>query len=305
MIRQSPTNARCAAAFNDSDVVVYRHKISGVVGQTGQETLLKWLAAYINSPLAQYYHFMTSTSWGVERGTIIQKEYLGMPFLIPDQGDSRLSKILAYFDEIVTILQQHGILDKAKRQWDIQRREESIAELVFDLYDLTPTERQLVQDTVDYGIEFFYWSKRKRRKPGETKAIQHPDTEMLKAYADTFVKTVKALLRYQGQTLNALVYQDGTPLSVVAFELVNPDDAHETQILESEGALRGVLHRLDRLLLEKRTEALYMRRHVRVYDGDWLYLVRPSERRFWTYSQALADADSVIAEWLSHQRSQE
>ena len=304
MIRQSPIDARCAAAFSSGDVV-YRHKISGVVGRTDQEMLLKWLVAYINSPLAQYYHFMTSTSWAVERGTVIQEEYLRMPFLIPDEGDSRLSKILTYFDEIVTIVQRHNILDESKRQQDVQQREEAIAELVFDLYDLTPTERQLVQDTVDYGIEFFYWSQQKRRKPQGAKAVQHPDIEMLKAYADTFVKTVKTLLHYQGQTLNALVYQDGTPLSVVAFELVNLDDAHETQILESEDALRDVLRRLDRLLLERRTDALYMRRHVRVYDGDWLYLVRPSERRFWTYSQALADADSVIAEWLSHQRSQE
>jgi len=304
LIHHSPTDMRCAAAFSASDIV-YRHAISAVIGKTGQEHFLKWLVAYINSPLVQYYQFLTSTLWAVERGTVIQEEYLRMPFLIPDKGDPRLAKVLAYFDEVVTIMQQHNVLDEAKRQCDIEQRENAIAELVFDLYDLAPAERQLVQDTIDYGIGFFYWSKRKRRKPRGAKAVQHPDTEMLKAYADTFVKTVKTLLRYQGQTLNALVYQDGAPLSVVAFELVNLDGAHETQILESEDALRKVLRRLDRLLLERRTDALYMRRHVRVYDRAWLYLVRPSERRFWTRSQALADADSVIVEWLSHQRSQE
>lgn len=300
LIRHSPADMRCAAAFSANDIV-YRHAISAVIGKTGQEHLLKWLVAYINSPLVQYYQFLTSTRWAVERGEVLQEEYLRMPFLVPGNGDLRLSEVLAYFDEIVILLQQHDVLDEVKRQRGIEQRENAIAELVFDLYDLTPAERQLVRDTVDYGIGFFYWSKRKGRKPRGAKAVQHPDTGMLKVYADTFVETVKALLRYQGQTLNALVYQDGTPLSVVAFELVNLDDAHETQILESEDALRDVLRRLDLLLLERRTDALYMRRHVRVYDGDWLYLVRPSERRFWTYSQALADADSVVVEWLSRQ----
>ena len=304
LLRHGLTEGRCVAAFSDSDIV-YTNKVTGVVGQSGQEAFLKWLVAYVNSPIAQYYHFLTSTSWAIERGVLIHGEYKRMPFLVPDEKDPRLLKIVAYSDQIVAFLQKRDVLDEAKHQRNIQQREDAIAELVFDIYDLTPAERQLVRDTVDYGIGFFYWSKRKRRKPRGAKAVQHPDTEVLKSYADTFVKTVKPLLRYQGQTLNALVYQDGAPLSVVAFELVNLADAQETQILESEGALRDVLRRLDRLLLERRTDALYMRRHVRVYDGAWLYLVRPSERRFWTCSQALADADSVITEWLSHQRSQE
>jgi hypothetical protein len=261
--------------------------------------------AYVNSPLAQYYHFLTSTSWAVERGTIIQGEYLRLPFLVPDEEDPRLSQVVVHFDRIVALLQQPGPLNNAAHQAAIQQHEEAIAQLVFDLYDLTPAECQLVQDVVDYGIDFFYWSKQKRRKPGGTRAVQPPDTTVLKAYADTFVETVMALLRYQGQTLNATVYQDGTPLSVVAFELVKIAEAREAQITESAGELRETLRRLDRLLLEQRAPTLYTRRHVRVYDGSWLYLVRPSERRFWTQSQARADADSVVTELLVPQPTQE
>jgi len=298
LIRQSPTDRRCAAAFSADDVV-YRHKLSGVVGKAGQETLLKWLVAYVNSPLAQYYHFLTSTSWAVERGTIIQEEYQHMPFLIPDEDDPRLQHILNHFDQIVD-LQENNLLADPAGQAAIWEHEAAIAELVFDLYDLTSAERQLIQDTVDYGIDFFYWSKRKRRRPGGARAVQHPDVGMLTAYANTFVETVTTLLRYQGQTLRALVYQDGAPLSVVAFELMDLADTRGTQVTESTDELRKVLHRLDRRLLEQHAPALYMRRHVRIYDGNRLYLVRPSERRFWTRSQALVDADSAVLEWLSH-----
>jgi methylase of polypeptide subunit release factors len=292
---------RCVAAFSNRDIV-YTNKVTGVAGQSGHEVLLKWLVAYVNSPLAQYYHFLTSTSWAVERSVLLHGEYLRMPFLVPDEKDPRLLEILAYFDQIVALLQKRDVLDEAKRQHDIWQREEAIAELVFDIYDLTSTERQLVQDTLDYGIEFFYWSKQKQRKFGGIKAVQHPDTGMLKAYADTFIETVTALLRYQGQTLNALVYQDGTPLSVIGFELVSLTDAKETQIVESKNALREILRHLDQMLLERRTQALYMRRHVRIYAGTWLYLVRPSKRRFWTRSQARVDADSIVVEWLSCQQ---
>lgn len=298
------TEGRCVAAFSNSDVV-YTNRVTGVVGQPGQESLLKWLVAYVNSPLAQYYHFLTSTLWTIERGALLHGECLRMPFLIPDEEDPRLLKILACFDEIVALLQKHNVLDETKRQHGIRQREETIAELVFDIYDLTLTERQLVQDTLGYGIEFFYWSKRKRRKPRGAKAVQRPDVEMLKGYAETFGETATALLRYQDQTLNAVVYQDGAPLSVVGFELVSLADARDVQIIEGADTLQETLRRLDRSLLEQHTPTLYMRRHVRVYDGSWLYLVRPSERRFWTRSQARADADSAIMEWLSQPDVQE
>ncbi len=298
LIRRS----KCKAAFSADDIV-YRDKVSGIVGHLGQEALLKWLVAYVNSPLAQYYHFLTSTSWAVERDTIIQKEYKRMPFLVPDEDDPRLKKVLYHFDQIVALLQQRDVLFSEKHKISIQQHEAAIAELVFDLYDLTPAEHQLIQDMIDYGIDFFYWAKDKRRKPGNTRAVQRPDTEMLKGYAETFVETVTALLRYQNQTLNAVVYQDGAPLSAVGFEIVSLADALEVQIHEDTGELPETLRRLDHLLLEQRTPALYMRRHVRVYDAPWLYLVRPSERRFWTRSQARADADGAVAEWLSHPTS--
>lgn len=296
--------SQCAAAFSD-DNIAYLHSISGVVGQSGQEILLKWLVAYINSPLAQYYHFLTSTRWAVERGNILQEEYLRMPFLVPDKNNPQLRQVLIHFDQIVESLRQRSMVSGVEYPPVIQQHETAIAELVFDLYDLTTAERQLVYDMVDYGIDFFYWSKKTHRRLDGARAVQDPDVEMLKAYVETFVETVTALLTYQGQTLNAVVYQDGAPLSVVGFELASHSDARGVQIVEGPDVLRETLRHLDHLLLEQRTSTLYMRRYVRIYDGSWLYLVRPSERRFWTRSQARADADSAVMEWLSIPQVQE
>lgn len=298
LIHQSPIQKRCSAAFSSIDVA-YDNKISGVAGQPGQEALLKWLVVYVNSPLAQYYHFLTSTSWAVERGTIIQKEYERMPFFIPDAKDSRFKKIIGYFDQIVRVLEKRDILLDSAREPTIRKLEAAISELVFDLYELSPSERQLVQDTIEYGIEFFYWSKLTRRKAGEVTPVRHPSSRMLREYAETFTETVTAMLRYQKKTLNAVIYQDGAPLSVIDFELADQTQAKEVQVIESSDKLRGVLRRLDRQLLEQHTPTLYMRRHVRIYEGPRMYLVRPSEQRFWTRSQALADADDAITEWLS------
>jgi hypothetical protein len=59
------------------------------------------------------------------------------------------------------------------------------------------------------------------------------------------------------------------------------------------------LRELDKLLLDKKGPSMYMRRHARIYDGKQVSLVRPSEQRFWTQSQARADADAFLAELSS------
>ena len=90
------------------------------------------------------------------------------------------------------------------------------------------------------------------------------------------------------------------PLSVVEFELVQPVDAQAVRFISNSRELHNLLYKLDRRLWERQASTLYTRRHVRIYDGPRFYVVRPSERRLWTRSQA--DADSFIAEILSRSK---
>jgi len=294
LIRQN----QCFATFSDKDVA-YRDQISGVAGKRGQEWLLKWLVAYINSPLARYYHFLTSTLWAVERERIIQWEYEEMPFLIPDKNDTRLKRILHHLDEIEKLLNNDEFVFNSKCEETIQEHKKAINELVFEIYGLHPVDQQLIRDTLEYGIEFFNWSKRQNRKPQGAKPVKPPDRNMLEAYANIFTRTATSLLQIKNQTLNATVYENGAPLTVVSFDLVSLDEERPVQILTSSGAMRTKLRELNELILERKTPSLYMRRHVRIYDGKQISLVRPSEQRFWTQSQARVDADAFLAELLS------
>ena len=99
--------------------------------------------------------------------------------------------------------------------------------------------------------------------------------------------------------MNATVYENGAPLTVVSFDLVSSKEAQPVQILTESDAMRTKLRELNELILERKTPSMYMRRHVRVYDGKQVSLVRPSEQRFWTQSQARTDADAFLAELLS------
>lgn len=300
LIRQSS----CQAAFFAGDQVAYSNQITSIAGQLGEEQLLKWIVICINSILARYYHFLTSPSWAVERGTIRHGEYKRMPFIIPDQDDPRLKEALALFEEIVLLYQKHDELLGGRYDADIEKAKERIDELVFDIYDVVPMEQQLVKDMVNYEIKFFEWSKRKGRHINDKKArpVWPPEASMLEEYAKEFIEVATSLLRYQNQTLSAIVYQDGAPLSVIEFELVQTANAQAVRFVSESRELHNLLSKLDRRLRERQASTLYIRRHVRIYDGPRFYVVRPSERRLWTRSQAYADAGNFVAQIVSRSK---
>ena len=293
----------CEAAFFEESVA-FRDKISSITGKVGDENLLKWVVMYINSKLARYYHFLTSTSWAVERGTIAHEEYKHMPFVLPDKDDPRLQEALTLFEEIVQLYQKRDEPLGGRYDEDIEKAKERIDELVFDIYDVVPMEQQLIKDMVNYEIKFFEWSKRKKRHIDDEKArpVRSPDASMLEEYAEAFIEVATSHLRYQNQTLNARVYQDGEPLSVVEFELVHVADAQAVHSISGSEELHDLLSMLDRLLRERQASTLYVRRHVRIYDGPRFYSVRPNERRLWTRSLAYADAGRFVAEILSRSK---
>src|SRR3546814_3595886 len=54
--------------------------------------------------------------------------------------------------------------------------------------------------------------------------------------------------------------------------------------------------RLDALLHERRGSGLTVTRITRLYDKDFVFLLKPDRHRFWTRSIALRDGDDVLAD---------
>ena len=179
--------------------------------------------------------------------------------------------------------------------------------LIFDLYGLTEHEQHLVRDMVEYGVGFFYWGKRKRRKYGSVPAVQPPTPDMMQQYADTFSSVVTALLKYREMTINSTFYRldRGQPLNLVSFEIVRSANRRLALPHEASRELQSRLTELNKVLAPEAGQSIYTRRHIRIYDGNHIDFVRPNEQRFWTKSQALADADAVVADLLRRSRDQQ
>jgi hypothetical protein len=145
--------------------------------------------------------------------------------------------------------------------------------------DLSANEKILIDDIVDHLRAFV--------RKGEKSAIMkaHADTA-LPAFADVYSRQINAI--YKKNKLKALEAQKWPGIICQPFVFGKGK-------VEWSGAeeLKG---RLDGLLKEQRRPSLHITRIVRIYDGNFIFMLKPNRLRFWLRFIALRDADETLAD---------
>ncbi len=265
-----------ASAFLPDDAV-FTDKVTGIAGPSEDMDYLKVACAYMNSSLARYYQFLTSSQWGVERDAVLLREQKSLPCAIPLEDRGLLLEIVSLVDQV------HG--RNAESDW---RRE--LDELVYSCYGVTPSERQTIEDSLATVVDRFY-------RGIHASAFEQPSIEELttyaQAFADVFEKTTG-----DNQSLAPTVYQGSPPYRAVSFLLARGNSQSPYPSIVSEPELDSLLVRLERIATEQHAQSLYFRRNIKVYEPEAIHIVKPAEKRFWTRSAAYNDADETIVELL-------
>ena len=262
----------------ESDIIYTREYIG--LPATGVSTSMRYLLnGILNSSSASYFLFMTASVWGVERRTVEAIDLLRLP--IPDPKHTDAVLIERVLDAERTIASQ-GVSLVLKQQLD---------NAVFDLYAISSSERVLVEDTLRFTIDA-------QLKRAASSAYARTDLAEQQAYAMQFMDVIKPYLT----TLNlhrivAEVIDVGSaPLSVVRFKIAPTADKVNDIQITSHQELQSVLESIASKLPHQLADRVYTRRNLRIYNGDDIIIVKPSQKRFWSRSSGLNDASLVLAE---------
>lgn len=145
--------------------------------------------------------------------------------------------------------------------------------------DLSSNEAILVDDIVDHYRDMI-------RLGEDSEAMRSSALSSIKAFNDVFKRQIDTV--YRKQPLRALDLQrwPGVICQPFAFGPGRVD-------WEGADALRD---KLDSLLRERQVQSLQVTRIARIYDGNFIFLLKPDRLRFWMRSVALRDADETLAD---------
>ena len=224
LIRRGLVGGLPAAAFCGEDLV---HSVLGISGPQRDANRLRLVTAYINSSMSIYYHFLTSSSWGVERSVVEVSEHLSLP--VPDLSEDVARE---------TIERLKSVTDPATRHLTADWRQQ-LDDVVFDVYQLTDSERNRVRDTVAFSLSQFTLGE-------DSPAAQRPTQEQLKRYVNSLREILLTAI-----TSTRIAVETSEPIAsyvvvTVSFTDQTHGPLHDTRLHLSDNTPRH--YPLDRLV---------------------------------------------------------
>jgi hypothetical protein len=269
--------------YRDDFVVIPSRKIGiGAPDSINARKLLRALALFLNSSLAQYFEFFHSSEWGVQESisTLKTLKLLTVPF----KPDEKIVGELAALHERLTQELEPGQALSVKKARDIDQ-------LIFKAANLLPSEQSLIEDFI--GVQLLTIKGKV-----EKDAIRGSNEHEVSAYLTTLRDQLDDYMEDEDQPashhITAVCDHQSAMIEIILREgkAVEPivKKADETEVAE--------LKKTRARLLKKHRQWIYFDRNLRLYNKGRLYLFKPLQRIQWTRRQAILDADELIAEAL-------
>lgn len=277
--------------------VLFRHALQSITGPTHDAGLLCFLAAVLNSKLARYFLFHTAASWGTERDRVLLFELLRMPFPLPDDiDDPAMGEIVADVSDCLRRLGREIDAQPLSREPLVSEACRYIDGAICEYYDLDEYERMLIEDTV----EVFEPSSTPHSPSSHVRTLDAPTYDERKQYVDLLCSVLNTWgKRTRAAASGAVTLSEKAGLGIVTLRLGDQYGQYEED--PSPAKLNKTLSRLARLLPERRGGLTYLR-GLKIFDRQWLHMVKPLTLRDWTRTAALNDADEIAAAILGGER---
>jgi len=286
VIKEGQQNNRFCASYLDYDCS-FTDTIYGI--HTPQEGKLKILTAFLNSKLAFYLMFLTAVDWGIERKRIKPNEILSLPALCYGLPENANEEIVVLINDIIRI--------KKEEFFDIDQQlailEKKIETALLSALDLSDNENALIEDLLRFSLGAFQDKK-------ESDAYHSCTTPEMELYGAYLCKTINEFLENSpAMSAWASVFEltHRSPLNILALRLNRNKEAGAIETLKGT-EMQPLLKEIEVHTYKKHAESIYYRKFIRYYKGDIIYIVKPNEKRCWSRSLALNDADEIIAEIL-------
>lgn len=268
------------------DPLTFQDIIYSLVVPVAEKRRAKLLTALLNSRLVSWFAFHAAASFGSERPEVKQLELLRFPFPSPEDMPER-ERSRSAEDALVSLIDRE--MDSASSDFRLQNQRgdvfEDIDHYAYEFFCLSDEEIILVEDAVEKIIP--YAQPNQSSFPDIWKPSSHDDRQ---AYAETLIRKMNEWFD-NGLTVRARLEARNEDLSVLRLSLHKKRT--NSQYVENESSsLEKVLSKL-LSAMPHLPGNFQLIPDLRIFIGSNLYLVKPSQKRFWMKSVALSDAHSI------------
>ena len=247
---------------------------------------LRALSVFLSSSLARYFLFFHSPAWGVDRNRIYKRDVEQIP--VPDLTAEQITTLAA--------LQKNLAEKEAMPTLSASDLQDMLDDEVEKVLNIPKNLSTLARDFVRVRLLL------NKGKVAEV-ASQPPQESDLLEYGcllrDELDQFTKGRVRHQVSFL----YTPGQEMVTCEVTVKSASRPLDVSVSSTNGHLNASLSKLNHKLRQQFSQWVYVQRGLRIFDGSSLYICKTPRLIDWTKTQALNDADDLIAEVLSNRNS--
>ena len=304
--------SRKFAVYSGQYVAVPPRQI-GIAGPASQRDYLKVLSLYLSSDFALYHQFFATPQWGVMRSISTLDTLKALPVPLNEIPQCEWTQWLDLHDRLAKspptqvkkaprrrVVSPEGterqrLLFDTKPQSPLNGLIGELNDQVYRLLGLRDTERLLIED-------FVHCKRLAIQGKVSEEAAGVPDAKELEQYANVLKSELDGFFDNAPNLRHRVdvQYDDRSRTGMVEVELLrNHSGPLRVKIERADASTSDDFERAREQVREKRSQWLYFERNLRLYERSRVFLLKPLQRMHWLRSQALLDADTIIAETLA------
>lgn len=270
--------------YSDTYFVVQPRQI-GLSAPPIEADRLRALSVFLSSSLVKYYLFFQAPQWGIERNRITLDTVKSIP--IPSLTLEEVEQLAALQKELVSMEIEQGA----------KYAQAYLDEQIIHILHVPESITTLVTEFLELRLKLVGGGTREAIQ----KAQQRPDQKALQDYAQQLASDLDGFLD-SDKTHHRVVVERSRDLICCTVEFVRSEHAFTPVVKESSSHNGQIFSRLQRALKNEFSQWVYVQRGLKMFEPSSVSLYKVPQLINWTRTQAMNDADEVIAEILSAAR---
>lgn len=277
------------------------------------DSLMKSICAILLSSVAKYYFFLTCSGWGMWHDEIHLDELkqFPIPSLSGKEDNEYVERLALLIDEINGYEDITLFTSIENNQRSIKEIKEDIDEIVFDLYQLTENERNLVKDMCSYGLDLFYKkfdSCGMEKLPDITEGVYGVETNLygkkhpIYKYIKKIVCSINGYLTELDAELEWKIYRSKEVIAVLFLSKYKSAPIGDDY--ENDNEWETALNKFEELSKQKVTDNIYIEGSFVGVSETCIVVIKKDEQRNWTVSMAWDDLTSILLKVADKQLSE-
>ena len=271
--------------------LAFRHTYYGLPFGHRPEWQARVAVGLLLSSVGRYWLYMVSGSWGSWKDEVRAQQLLDFPMVL-DSSDPATTRMVQAVDSLP--------LARGDEQLSFDPREaptpssllEVINQSAFDLFRLSPSERDLVED---------FWAARNRRHEVPIRKTNDEGRAVLERYDDTFRSAWKPLFGDDLHFSTTFHHDPRAEVLAAVFRSQSGALPSEQETVDVDAEWQDVLASYAAALAGRAKYRMLERGEMRVVTDSAIIVAKRNAQRYWSASAARDDADAAIAQLLALQ----